>query len=221
MTKTKNNTVPDCEGNSDAQPSKKMRLSNTGDGEHDTQTSKDDNGIRIKVWQMSEYHSDPEDHTLILDSMDDMALLHEADTAPSTTMTTNQLHKLLEYTNTNANIYVLGKLLLTATCGQYKPINDHSKILCNPATGEPLTIWVVSKIMKQSGVLMAKMSNPVLSINQQTTQVIHAIKWQNAKNSDAGAEAMLFDAVYDARLEGSLKTYNEDPVKLSETQPSA
>jgi hypothetical protein len=99
------------------------------------------------------------------------------------------LHKLSEYTNSKAGIYALGKLLPTATWGQYKPVNDHSKILCDPATGEPLTIWIVGQIAKmwftksgnperqalltimllskslaqQSATLLAKMSNPVLS----------------------------------------------------------
>lgn len=100
-----------------------------------------------------------------------------------------RLRKLSEYTNPKASVYALGKLLPTATWGQYKPINDRSKVLCDPATGEPLTIWIVGSIAKmwfaksgvpenqasitimplsktlaqQSAILLAKLSNPALS----------------------------------------------------------
>lgn len=154
-----------------------------------------------------------------------------------------RIQKLSEYCNANANIYALGKLLPTATWGPYRPVNDRSKILCDPATGEPLTIWVVGHIAKmwfakfgkpesqasltvmplsqtlakQSGVLLAKFSSPMLSLNPQTTHMIRAIKWQNTRDSD---KRMLFDAVYDARKEGSLKTYNERPIwKLTDLKP--
>jgi hypothetical protein len=99
------------------------------------------------------------------------------------------LQKLSEYTNPKANIYALGMLLLTATWGQYKLINDRSKVLCNPVTNEPITIWVVRKIAQmwfakfsipekqasitimlllkslaqQSTVLLTKMSSPTMS----------------------------------------------------------
>lgn len=102
---------------------------------------------------------------------------------------TRRLRKLSGYTNAKANIYALGKLLPTATWGQYNPVNDRSKILCNPATGEPLTLWVVGRIARmwftkfgapenqasltvmplskslgqQSAILLAKMSSPTLS----------------------------------------------------------
>ncbi|KAG2100048.1 hypothetical protein BD769DRAFT_1394039 [Suillus cothurnatus] len=36
-------------------------------------------------------------------------------------------------------------------------------------------------LAQQSATLLAKMSNPVLMVNQQSTQVICAIKWQNSK----------------------------------------
>ncbi|KAG1880089.1 hypothetical protein F4604DRAFT_1922779 [Suillus subluteus] len=118
--------------------------------------------------------------------------------------------------------------------------------LCNPATGEPITIWVVGRIGKmwftkfgnpesqasltimplskslgqQSVTLLAKMSSPALNINQQSMQVIHTIKWQNGKRNDGETEAILFDAVYDVRAEGSLKTYSEWPLwKLGDLKP--
>ncbi|KAG2155402.1 hypothetical protein DEU56DRAFT_750966 [Suillus clintonianus] len=149
-----------------------------------------------------------------------------------------RLKILSEYTNAKANIYALGKLLPTATWGPYKPINDRSKILCDPATGEPLTIWVIGRIAKmwfmkqgkpenqasitvlplsqtlakQSGLLLAKFSNPMLTLNQQTIDIIRAMKWQNTKGAEGTSDAILFDAVYDARQEGSLKTYSERPI---------
>ncbi|KAG2108801.1 hypothetical protein BD769DRAFT_1392701 [Suillus cothurnatus] len=107
---------------------------------------------------------------------------------------------LLEYTNPKANIYALGKLLPTVTWGPYKLVNDWSKILCDPATGEPLTIWIVARksgeagnnnimplsqtLAKQSGLLLTKFLNPVLSLNKQSIDIIHTMKWQNAKNSE-------------------------------------
>ncbi|KAG1797048.1 uncharacterized protein HD556DRAFT_1306745 [Suillus plorans] len=157
-----------------------------------------------------------------------------------------RLHKLLEYTNSKANIYALGRLLPTATWGQYKPVNDHSKVLCDPATGDPITIWVVRCITKmwfmkfsnpenqasltimplsktlaqQSAHLLAKFSSPVLNFTQQTSTIIRAIKWQNAKTSDGTSEPILFDAVYDARQEGLLKSYSERPLwNLTDLKP--
>lgn len=141
-----------------------------------------------------------------------------------------RLQKLSEYTNSNANIYALGKLLPTATWGPYRAVNNRSKVLCDPATGDPLTIWAVGCIAKmwfmrqgkpesqasitilplsqtlakQSGQLLTKFSNPVLSkwlvsakskhtdayldLNQQKIDIIRAMKWQNAKGGDSMSE---------------------------------
>lgn len=100
-----------------------------------------------------------------------------------------RLHKLSQYVNAKASVYTLAKLLPTATWGQYKPVNDRSKVLCDPATGDPITIWIVGRIGKmwftkhgipenqasltivplsktlaqQSALLLAKFSNPMLS----------------------------------------------------------
>ncbi|KAG2148933.1 hypothetical protein DEU56DRAFT_729896, partial [Suillus clintonianus] len=107
-----------------------------------------------------------------------------------------RLKTLSEYSNAKANIYALGKLLPTATWGPYKPINDRSKILCDPATGEPLTIWVVGRIAKMWFMKQGKPEN------------------------QASITAILFDAVYDARREGSLKTYSERPIwSLTDLKP--
>ncbi|KAG1871363.1 hypothetical protein DFJ58DRAFT_722786 [Suillus subalutaceus] len=164
-----------------------------------------------------------------------------------------RLRKLSEYTNSKANIYALGKLLPTATWGQYKPINNRSKVLCDPATGDPITIWVVGRIAKmwfmrfgkpesrvtltimplsrtlahQSVLLLAKFSTPALSENNyilkikydcivgltpQGLDIICTIKWQNVRGGDTVNKAILFDTVYDARRDRSLKTYSERPI---------
>ncbi|KAG1884140.1 hypothetical protein F4604DRAFT_1919982 [Suillus subluteus] len=127
-----------------------------------------------------------------------------------------RLYKLSNYTNQKANV----------------------KILCDPATGEPVTIWVVGHItckwfarqgkpenqasinimplsqnlVQQSAHLLAKLSTPVLSVNQQEIHNIRAIKWQNTKNNDVQTEAILFNSVYDARGVGWLKNYDERPL---------
>lgn len=166
-------------------------------------------------------------------------LIDDAEVMGYTDLLKSRLQKLSDYANQKAAVYALGKLLPTATWGQYKPVNDRSKTLCDPATGEPLTIWVVGHIARkwfarngvpesqasitilplsqnlarQSAQLLAKFSNPTLPVNAQTTHNIRAIKWQNTKcGNDEHTDPMLFDAVYDARAEGSLKNYDERPV---------
>ncbi|KAG1721641.1 hypothetical protein EDB19DRAFT_1917167 [Suillus lakei] len=269
MTKTKNDLPPDHENNVDARPNKRTRLSNTGDGENDAGTSKDvatnqnrdktKEADTISIGRESDAPSismtttkrgtgavQPTQTVRSVLPNPTKCLMEDGEVSEYDDTLIDRLCKLSEYTNSTANVYALGKLLPTATWGQYKPVNDCSKILCNPANGEPLTIWVVGKISKmwftkfgnperqasmtimplsktlaqQSALLLAKMSSPALSVNQQATQVIRTIKWQNAKNSDAGSEAMLFDAVYDARAEGSLKTYSERPLwNLTDLKP--
>ncbi|KAG1868399.1 hypothetical protein F4604DRAFT_1682328 [Suillus subluteus] len=160
------------------------------------------------------------------------------DTLKSQVSPSQRVLKLSEYTNPKANIYALGKLLPTMTWGPYRPVNDQSKVLCDPTMGEPLTIWAVGHIArmwfmrqgqlesqasitilplsqalaKQSGQLLAKFSSPILSLNQQKIDIIRAMKWQNAKGVEGVSEPILFDAVYDAREEGSLKTYSHRPI---------
>ncbi|KAG2145273.1 hypothetical protein DEU56DRAFT_754129 [Suillus clintonianus] len=258
MTKTKNDSPPDHDNNVDTRPHKRTRLSNAGDVENDVATSKDvatnqntdktneadvtsivrETGTAESSTTTTKRGTGTSQPTQTVRSVlpnPTKCLMEDTEVSEYDDALIDRLRKLSEYTNSTANVYVLGKLLPTATWGQYKPVNDRSKILCNPANGEPLTIWVVGKISKmwftkfgnperqasitimplsktlaqQSALLVAKMSSPALSVNQQATQVIRAIKWQYAKNSDAGSEAMLFDSVYDARAEGSLKTYSE------------
>ncbi|KAG2133025.1 hypothetical protein DEU56DRAFT_914044 [Suillus clintonianus] len=269
MTKTKIDNVPDHEANSETRSSKRTKLSNIGDDGTSAECTKESNNNQHQAINNEANNttlnregesamtttpdvkrgSGATQPTLSVRSVlpnPTKCLIEDSEVEEYDDILIARLHKLSEYTNTHANIYALGKLLPTATWGQYRPINDRSKILCDPATGEPLTIWIVGRIAKmwftkfgnpekqasmtimplsktlaqQSGILLAKMSNPIMSINQQATQIIRAIKWQNPKNSDTGTEAMLFDAVYDARAEGSLKTYSERPLwNLTDLKP--
>ncbi|KAG2109791.1 hypothetical protein BD769DRAFT_1392410 [Suillus cothurnatus] len=245
MTKSKNDARTDP---TETCPSMKMRLANTGDGREDQVISENtsnepeqiDNERAVEIstqpkqdggQQAAKQLSQPiliEDDKV--EDYDEVLKIH--------------LHKLSEYTNPKASVYALGKLLPTTTWGQYKVIRDCSKVLCNPATGEPITIWVVGKIAKmwftkfgipenqasitimplsktlaqQSAILLAKLSSPALT--PQSTQIVRAMKWQNGKNSSVDTKAILFDAVYDARPEGSLKTYDERPLwSLSDLKP--
>ncbi|KAG2739181.1 hypothetical protein P692DRAFT_201811669 [Suillus brevipes Sb2] len=157
-----------------------------------------------------------------------------------------QLKALSEYTNPKAHIYAFGKLLPTATWGPYKPINDRSKILCDPATGEPLTIWVVGHIAKmwfmkqgnpesqasitvmplsqtlgkQSSLLLTKFSNPVLNEFKSTDHKYDPGDEMAENKGGDRSIRFLFDAVYDTRKAGSLKTYSERPMwKLTDLKP--
>lgn len=77
----------------------------------------------------------------------------------------------------------------------------------------------------------SKHTDAYLDLNQQKIDIIRAMKWQNAKGGDSMSEVrvsiqhnltkkywqdskqpILFDSVYDAREEGSLKTYSDRPV---------
>lgn len=100
-----------------------------------------------------------------------------------------RIGKLSTYANAKADVYTLGSLLPNATWGPYKVIGDRSKVVCDPMTAVPLTVWIVGHIAKmwfikqgrpdnqasitviplsqalaqQSAVLLAKLSNPQLS----------------------------------------------------------
>ncbi|KAG1807357.1 hypothetical protein EV424DRAFT_1543904 [Suillus variegatus] len=260
MTKAKHDTVYDGEAISDARPNKKARTADTGGESNDVDTGKETD--------VTQHHEETDETTATMSQSDGAqkggsagvkrtpgalqptltvrsvlpnptkCLIDNSEIEGYDEILVGQLRKLSGYTNAKANIYALGKLLPTATWGQYNPVNDRSKILCNPATGEPLTLWVVGRIARmwftkfgapenqasltvmplskslgqQSAILLAKMSSPTLNINQQSAQVIRAIKWQNGKKNDGETTAMLFDAVYDVRAEGSLKTYSERPL---------
>ncbi|KAG1855296.1 hypothetical protein F4604DRAFT_1685779 [Suillus subluteus] len=261
MTKAKNDTVHERDNNADARPSKKAKIIDTGDEHNDGEATKDSEvalqqeenegtsvtsnspatGTSKSASTAGKRGSGALQPTLSIRSVlpnPTKCLIDETEVEGLEETLISRIQKLSEYTNARANIYALGKLLPTATWGQYKLINDHSKVLCDPTTGEPLTIWTVSQIARmwftksgvpenqasltimplskslsqQSATLLAKMSNPVLNINEQSTQVICAIKWQNGKQSDREAEAILFDTVYDVQAEGSLKTYSEWPL---------
>ncbi|KAG2136222.1 hypothetical protein BD769DRAFT_1385336 [Suillus cothurnatus] len=55
----------------------------------------------------------------------------------------------------------------------------------NPEKQATVTIMPLSQTLaKQSGLLLTKFSNPILSLNKQSIDIIRAMKWQNAKNSE-------------------------------------
>ncbi|KAG1799146.1 hypothetical protein EV424DRAFT_1352390 [Suillus variegatus] len=276
MVKTKNDTVLDKESSSETRPHKKARVNdpeimpaleeevNDGGGHVDngaeiTSTvnamervagsTKSATGDLNALPTTSKHSSGASQSTLAVKTViphPTKQMIDDTEVEEYNDALKLRLQKLSEYTNPKANIYALGKLLPTATWGPYKPVNDRSKMLCDPATGEPLTIWVVGRIAKmwfvkqgrpesqasitvlplsqslarQSGLLLTKFSNPTLSLNQQKVDIIRAMKWQNAKAGDTISEPILFDAVYDMRQEGSLKTYSERPLwKLTDLKP--
>ncbi|KAG1856867.1 hypothetical protein C8R48DRAFT_674831 [Suillus tomentosus] len=146
-----------------------------------------------------------------------------------------RIGKLSTFSNAKAGVFALGCLLPNATWGPYKAVGDRSKMICDPMTGEPLTVWVVGHIARlwfmrqgcpenqasitviplsqtlaqQSATLLAKLSKPQTIVETQQTQDIRAVKWQSTKVGGESSEPVLFDAVYDARKEGSLKNYGE------------
>ncbi|KAG1875261.1 hypothetical protein C8R48DRAFT_769273 [Suillus tomentosus] len=259
MMKVKNNSIHDQDNSTEGRPSKRARLTSTGGEQNEGEKAKNSRIPTVPEQEkkvvsgsasmIGKRGSGAVQATLAVWTVlpnPTKCLIDEEEIQEYNETLIMQLCELAEYCNSKANIYALGKLLPMVTCGQYQPVNDHSKILCNPATGKPLTVWVVSRIAKmwfmksgmpenlallmimllfrslaqQSATLLAKMLNPILNVNQQSTQVIWAIKWQNGKKNDGETEAVLFDAVYDIRAEGSLKTYSKRPLwSLADLKP--
>ncbi|KAG1842480.1 hypothetical protein C8R48DRAFT_781076 [Suillus tomentosus] len=153
-----------------------------------------------------------------------------------------RIGKLSTFSNVKAGVFALGCLLPNATWGPYKAVGDRSKTICDPMTGEPLTVWVVGHIARlwfmrqgrlenqasitviplsqtlaqQSAMLLAKLSKPQTVVETQQTRDIRAVKWQSTKVGGESSEPVLFDVVYDARKEGSLKNHGERPIWQNE-----
>ncbi|KAG1850757.1 hypothetical protein C8R48DRAFT_676667 [Suillus tomentosus] len=69
---------------------------------------------------------------------------------------------------------------------------------------------VLHKYSDHDNEMIAKLSKP-----QTETQQMHeicAVKWQSMKVGGKSSKLVLFDVVYDARKEGSLKNYGEQPI---------
>ncbi|KAG1877463.1 hypothetical protein F4604DRAFT_1680128 [Suillus subluteus] len=206
MTKAKNDTVHERDNNADARPSKKAKIADTGDEHNDGEATKDSEvslqqeenegtsvtsnspatGTSKSASTAGKRGSRALQPTLSIRSVlpnPTKCLIDKTEVEGLEETLIVRIQKLSEYTNARANIYALGKLLPMATWGQYKPINDHSTILCNPTTvswiarmwftksGVPenqasLTIMPLSKsLSQQSATLLAKMSNPILINN--------------------------------------------------------
>ncbi|KIN94432.1 hypothetical protein M404DRAFT_35058 [Pisolithus tinctorius Marx 270] len=58
----------------------------------------------------------------------------------------NRIKILSTYCNSDANTFGLRCILPTATWGMTDPYEDHSKVLCNPSTNEPINIWLLGHI---------------------------------------------------------------------------
>lgn len=109
-----------------------------------------------------------------------------------------------------------------AQWGRSDPYTDHSKILCNPVTDEPILIWMVGHISstwflrnhepdRQCSVtivpisktagrcanqLICGFSQPQLPAADESLSLIRATRWQSSRQ---GEPATLFSSVYDAR----------------------
>ncbi|KIK74841.1 hypothetical protein PAXRUDRAFT_788621 [Paxillus rubicundulus Ve08.2h10] len=126
-----------------------------------------------------------------------------------------------DYTRPQSNVFSLAKLLSTATWGRYHPLSDLHNKLCNPTTGDPLTVWIVGNIVNtwfmkgskpdrkasvtiaplsrslgiQTTKLLAKLSFPPLRTLIFYFTLLKAVKWQSEKGD---SKRKLFSAVYDA-----------------------
>ncbi|KAH7905415.1 hypothetical protein BJ138DRAFT_979840, partial [Hygrophoropsis aurantiaca] len=155
--------------------------------------------------------------------------------------THSRIKKMSTFFNEKANIYTLANLLPTATWGPYhpQPSDDRSKTLCNPATGDPINVWIIGHITrvgftwdnapaKQASISVALLS-PQLS--RQTANVlallsdppqgwanVQAARWQSTRmgNGVNSQVPILFSAVYDARdkLEAKAKMECLSPLEL-------
>ncbi|KAG2091992.1 uncharacterized protein F5147DRAFT_657817 [Suillus discolor] len=149
-----------------------------------------------------------------------------------------RIEKLSTYVNAKAGVYALGSLLPNATWGPYKAIRDHSKVVCDPMTGEPLMVWIVGHIARlwfmkqdrpdnqasitviplsqalaqQSAAVLVRLSNPQIIVEGREVRNIRAVKWQSTKENGKASEPVLFDDVYDVRNVSSLKSYDERPL---------
>ncbi|KAH7906343.1 hypothetical protein BJ138DRAFT_1105233 [Hygrophoropsis aurantiaca] len=141
-------------------------------------------------------------------------------------LTQGRIQMISTYTNNKAGIYSLPNILPTATWGSYHPIENKNKVICDPATGQPITFWIIGHLTRvqftydnapakqaslsiallsealsrQTSNILAKLSKPTQSTIGKGWAELRAIKWQSTRAGDGGnSEPTLFDAVYDAR----------------------
>ncbi|KAI5990762.1 hypothetical protein EDD15DRAFT_2169905 [Pisolithus albus] len=58
----------------------------------------------------------------------------------------SHLETLSTYENPTANVYSLARIPLSSSWGKNNPYTNHSKILCNPSTDEPILMWLMGHI---------------------------------------------------------------------------
>ncbi|KAI5997054.1 hypothetical protein EDD15DRAFT_2162947 [Pisolithus albus] len=58
----------------------------------------------------------------------------------------SRLETLSTYENSTANVYSLARIPLSCCWGKHNPYTNHSKILCNPASDEPVLVWLMGHI---------------------------------------------------------------------------
>ncbi|KAH7918371.1 hypothetical protein BV22DRAFT_1051777 [Leucogyrophana mollusca] len=120
------------------------------------------------------------------------------------------------YTNRGANIYSIARMLPTATWGPYHHFNDKSKVLINPVTGQPITVWIVGHVTRlwfmksgmpdrQASINVALLSR---SLSSQTSWLLAMLSMPPQSSVEDGwANPVLFNVVYDVRKAFRSKTH--------------
>ncbi|KAI6154727.1 hypothetical protein BKA82DRAFT_4010505 [Pisolithus tinctorius] len=125
--------------------------------------------------------------------------------------TARHLQTLSTYSNVDANTFALRHLLANASWGMTTAFDDHSKLLCNPKTNEPINIWILGHISstwfikngepdnqcsvtilplssdlgQYANQLISALSTPALPVNVFDTGLIRTIRWQSPKSGGA------------------------------------
>ncbi|KAI6001856.1 hypothetical protein EDD15DRAFT_2361184 [Pisolithus albus] len=133
-----------------------------------------------------------------------------------------RLQTLSTYENPAANVYALARIPFPSTWGKNDPYTNHSKILCNPTSDEPILLWIVGHISstwfmrnnepdRQCSVtivplskdlshyanrLICGFSSPPLPLLEDSARLVRSTRWQSPRQGESPA---LFSSVYDAR----------------------
>ncbi|KAH7904555.1 hypothetical protein BJ138DRAFT_1106719 [Hygrophoropsis aurantiaca] len=139
---------------------------------------------------------------------------------------TSRIQVISTFVDQKANIYALANILPSATWGSFTPEGDFTRVLCNPITGAPITVWAIGhitratfaingtpsrqasvnlallseRLSRQTANLLARLCDPPEAITSKGWADIRASKWQSPKPSEGrAADPILFTGVYDAR----------------------
>ncbi|KAH7918545.1 hypothetical protein BV22DRAFT_1051663 [Leucogyrophana mollusca] len=234
--------VPEVSGDADAEPEKKLVISQSdiaaaGDAAAvsvDRPSTKASHVVTVGANQAQ--ISNPATTTLSVRSIVPspvQVLVDDAEVSGYSDALKKRILIISNYVNAAANVYSVGCILPTATWGPYQPFNDKSKVLVNPATGEPVLLWIIGKITRtwftkngmadrqasvnlaclseslsrQTARLLAAFSTPAQASVESGWADIRAVRWQSVRVRGVAQEPVLFDAVYDAR--DSLKAKSE------------